>query len=192
MGIMASDNGGDFEPVPAGMHRATCVNVFDVGYQPGYQGAPPAHKVVVLWEIEPLNSQHKHFTVTRIYTLSIGDKSNLGNDLTTWRGRPFTAEERRGFDLDNIIGKPCQLNLVQNGDKVKIAGVMPATMIPDATTRKNVPAGYWTIETKRDYIPNFVKKMLESQIAPPSKAKAPQPAAAGAAPGDDFTDDIPF
>ena len=30
MGTIASDNGGDFEPVPAGMHRAICINVFDV------------------------------------------------------------------------------------------------------------------------------------------------------------------
>lgn len=188
MGIMAQDNGGDFEPVPAGMHRAICVNVFDVGYQPGYQGNPPAHKVVVLWEIEPLNSQGKRFTVTRIYTLSIGDKSNLGNDLTTWRGRPFTAEERKGFDLDNIINKPCQLNLVQAGERVKIAGVMPATTVPDPATRKNMPAGYWTIETKRDYVPNFVKKMLEAQVPAPQRGKQPAPAAAG----DDFIDDIPF
>jgi hypothetical protein len=190
MGTVVQDNGGDFEPVPAGMHRAICVNVFDVGFQPGYQGNPPQHKVVVLWEIEPLNSQGKHFGVTRIYTASIGEKSNLGNDLTTWRGRPFTSDEQKGFDLDNIMGKPCQLNLVQNGDKVKIAGVMPATMVADQVTRKNVPAGYWPQETKRDYVPNFVKKMIEQQISAPSRQSAQT--TAGAIASDGFTDDIPF
>lgn len=191
MGIIVQDNGGDFEPVPAGLHRAICINVFDIGYQPGYQGAAPAHKIVILWEIEPLNSQHKHFTVTRIYTLSIGEKSNLGNDLTTWRGRPFTDEQRKGFDLDNIIGKPCQLNLVQNGDRVKIAGVMPATMTKDPQTGKGMAAGYWTEETKRDYIPNFVKKMQEQQVAAPVKGKQPMQTQ-NVMTGDGFEDQIPF
>lgn len=184
MGIVAKDSGGEFEPIPTGLFRALCVNVFDVGFQPGYQGKPPAHKVVVLWEIEPLNQQGKHFTVTKIYTLSIGEKANLGIDLTSWRGKPFTAEERAGFDLDNIKGKACQLNIVAAGDRVKVAGVLPAMRQLDPATGKNIITTHWKPETPQAFVPNFVQRMIDSQIDPPKRQTAPA--------ADDFEDDIPF
>ncbi len=163
MGVVAKDSGGDFEPIPVGLHRALCINVFDVGYQPGFQNNPPAHKVVVLWEIEPLNSKGKHFTVTKIYTLSIGDKSNLGADLTSWRGKPFTEEEKDGFDLDKIKGKACQLNLVSSGDRVKISTVLPAFREIDPATRASVISMHWLPDTDIAFVPNFVQKMATKQ-----------------------------
>ena len=189
MGTKVSDNGGDFEPIPVGMHRALCINYFDVGYQPGYQGAAPAHKIVVLWEIEPKNIQGKRFTITKIYTASIAEKSNLGQDLVSWRGRPFTDQEREGFDLDNIKGKACQLNVIPNGqgEKVKVGSVLPAMRQVNQTTGKSELTMHWQPETPADFIPNFVKKMIAEQVpAPRSYAETTQPA------GDEFTDDIPF
>ena len=60
MGVIVSDNGGEFEPIPTGLYRALCVNYFDIGYQRGYRAPgedekPPVHKVVLLWEIEPVS-----------------------------------------------------------------------------------------------------------------------------------------
>lgn len=177
MAIMTHDNGGDFEPIPLGMHRAICANVFDVGIQPGYQGGPNQSKVVILWEIEKKSEKTgKRFTVTKIYTNSIGEKSNLGNDLTSWRTRAFTEEERKGFDLEKIIGAPCQLNIVpggQDGTKAKVAIVLPKDSAP-----------YWDIETGQDYMPNFVKKMVEGQLVQAAKKSD-----IGTA---EFDDDIPF
>jgi hypothetical protein len=187
MGIVARDNGGEYEPIPIGLHRAICINVFDIGFQPGYQGKPPAHKVVVLWEIEAKSeTTGKRFTITKIYTLSIGEKSNLGCDLTSWRGKAFTDEERAGFDLDNIKFKACQLNVVPHNDRVKIASVLPAQKVPDPVTKKNVTAIHWKPETLADYIPNFVSKMISEQLPPPEKTSS-----SNSNTGDEFTDDIP-
>lgn len=176
MPIYTQDNGGDMEPIPQGIKRAICINVFDVGIQPGYQGGPNQRKVVILWEIEDKSERTgKRFTVTKIYTNSIGDKSNLGNDLRSWRTRPFTDEERKQFDLEKVIGAPCQLNLVpggQDGDKAKVAIVLP-----------KAAGEYWTAETTREYVPKFVERMIEGQLVQASKTSLKNP---------EFVDDIPF
>ncbi len=176
--MVVKDNGGDFETPPLGIQRAICVNVFDVGLQPGYQGGPAARKVVLLWELEARMENGKRFQVTKIYTQSIGAKSNLGADLESWRTKPFTEEERKGFDLDAILRKPCQLNLVANGDRAKVAMVLPAD--------KSEP--YWDIETPSDYVPKFVAKMRDEQLVSVPKHGI-ETVAAGA---DGFADDIPF
>lgn len=188
MSIIAKDNGGDFEPIPVGLHRAICINVFDVGMQPGYQGAAPAHKVVVLWEIEPKSQRTgKRFTITQIYTLSISERSRLGADLMSWRGKPFTEEEKKGFDLVKIKRVACQLNIVPNGpngDRVKIASVLPAQRLADESGRMSVTP-HWQPETGEQYIPSFVTKMKENQVQK-------QPQTYMKETDDGFTDEIPF
>jgi hypothetical protein len=188
MGVIATDTGGDFEPIPLGLHRAICLNVFDIGYQPGYQGAPPAHKVVILWEIEPRNRQGKRFTITKFYTLSLFEKATLGADLISWRGKPFTDAERKGFDLDAIKGKPCQLNIVPKGEKAAIASVLPAQRVANPATGKNEPTMHWQPETPASFVPNFVERMIAQQLPPP----APATGTTMRESDDGFTDEIPF
>jgi hypothetical protein len=52
--------------------------------------------------------------------------------LESWRGRKFSDSERKGFELKNLLGKVCFLNIVhaQRGDKTyaNVASVMP---VPD-------------------------------------------------------------
>jgi len=185
MGIVARDNGGEYEPIPIGMTRALCINVFDIGFQKGYQGGPPTHKVVVLWEIESISkTSGKHFTITKIYTLSISDKSTLGVDLVSWRGKAFTDEERKGFDLDKIKTKACQLNIVPQGEKVKVASVLPAQRVME--DGKSVISIHWQPDTSSDFIPNFVKNMISEQLPPPEKTAETQDHQ------DDFVDDPVF
>lgn len=181
--MVVQDNGGDFERISLGTHRAICINVFDLGLQPGYEGGPPTRKCYLLFEAEEREENSgKRFQVGKIYTQSIGDKSNLGNDLASWRTRPFTAEEKKGFELANIIGKPCQLNMVApaKGDRPKIGTILPAD--------KSRP--YWTPETSKDFVPKFIQKMIDEQIHEAIKPKGTQTQPAMAADG--FTDDIPF
>lgn len=189
MGIIAKDTSGEFEPIPAGLHRAICINVFDIGYQLGYQGKPPCHQVVILWEIEAVSPKSgQKFTVTKFYTLSLADKANLRADLVSWRGRQFTEDELKGFDLDNIKGKACQLNLVPkapDSDRVVISSVLPAQRVLDQSLNKMVVTEHWKPETGNDYVPAFVQKKIDGQIDPPGMASQPKHEEA-------FTDDIPF
>ncbi len=107
----ASTGSGEvFAPAPAGMHRAICCDVVDLGMVTGAYGTK--HKVRVIWQTETAMPDGKPYLVDQRYTLSLDERSNLRKDLETWRGRPFTLEEAAGFDLERLIGIPCGLLVV--------------------------------------------------------------------------------
>jgi hypothetical protein len=106
--------GGDFVPAPEGMHSAVCVDALDLGEQETPWG--PKHKVSLVWEIAARMEDGKPFTVRKWYTASLNEKSNLYKDLCSWRGRDFTAEELKGFDIEKVVGAQCQV-FVQHTQK---------------------------------------------------------------------------
>lgn len=125
------------DPVPAGVHHAVCYAVIDIGTQdPGNPTFRPSRKVMILWELphETINTGEgpKPRIISSEYTASIGKKATLRAVLESWRGKPFTNEELNGFDLKNIIGANCQLNIVHKQGKAdpskvyaRIQGVVP-------------------------------------------------------------------
>ena len=71
------------------------------------------HKVEIWWQLEERNPETgTRFTVRKRYTNSLHEKAALRKDLEMWRGRKFTQEELRGFDLEKLLGVPCQLQTV--------------------------------------------------------------------------------
>lgn len=122
MPIIAKDNGGaDIAPVPAGTYHAICYAVVDVGTQPGGQ-FEPHRKVIIIFELPSERAtfekdgkkEDKPRAISKEYTLSIGKKAKLRADLESWRGRAFTEEELKGFDLKKLV---CANALVSVGHK---------------------------------------------------------------------------
>jgi hypothetical protein len=120
MSLIAKENGnGDFTPLSAGMHAAVCYGIIDLGTQSGGQFGPK-RKCAFLWEVPgeriTLERDGKKADLPRgtsaIYTLSLSTKGLLRPMLESWRGRPFTAEELKGFDLKTVLGANCFLNIV--------------------------------------------------------------------------------
>ena len=181
--IVKNNDSGNYEPLPTGLQNAICVNVFDCGLQRGAEifGGKVQHKCVVLWELEADNSEGQHFTATKIYTASLGEKANLRHDLESWRGQGFTEDELGGFELDNIKSHQCTLNLVRkektNGKTyTEISAVLPVLK----------SAGKIEIQTSREYIPEFVKRMIENQLPAEKVEESPSKV------DNHFDDDIPF
>jgi hypothetical protein len=143
MALTVKENGGgDFKGAPAGSHMARCIRLIDIGTQHGeYQGKATARKqVIIVWELpNELMEDGKPYVASKFYTASLGEKANLRKDLEAWRGRAFSDEDLAGFDLRNILGKPCMLSIVAKDDastKTKVGGVMAApkgTTLPVAT-----------------------------------------------------------
>lgn len=112
---MVADNGIDFELAPAGNHIAVCYSIVDLGIQVGdYQGRETKrHKVRLAWELSSeLMADGRPFSIAKKYTASLSKTGNLLPDLESWRGRPFTPDELKGFDLKNVLGAPCMLNII--------------------------------------------------------------------------------
>lgn len=184
MALIAKNDGGGsgYEPVPAGLHKAICYAVYDLGHQVvEFQGQTKVqHKVMVAWELPEERMEYEKDgeqinmprVISKEYTLSLHEKANLRADLVGWRGREFTEQEEQGFDLTKIVGKPCQINVIHRKSKksgntyANIAAIMQA---PKDGSMKGLqpenPQMWYDIESEipPDTIPEWiVKKIMES------------------------------
>lgn len=206
--IAKGDTGGGFTPVPAGMHLARCYKIVDLGSQKTeYMGQTKIqHKIMLQFEVwsedengnATLTPKGEPLSISKNYTLILSEKASLRNDLKTWRGRDFTTEELRGFELKNVLGVWAMLSVSRDAGRdgkeyTNIQAIMPVPSnvkkagLPDP---HNVPAMY-SIDEHDDAIfetlsDNVKKKIMAS---PEFQSRNPhvQPAAA-----ENDDDDIPF
>lgn len=202
--ILAKDKGGgDFKPVPAGTHRAICTLIADMGVQKS-ERFKPQHKVYIRWELpdETVEWQdrdgNKHkgpMVIGKTYTLSLGEKANLRADLESWRGRMFTKEELKGFDLQNILGKPCQVGVTHktSGDKTyanvsAVMGLSKGMQKPESST---IPVSYSIDEHDQEVfekLPNWLQEAIKDRVSDDRTVTV----ANDTATEEQFDDDIPF
>lgn len=205
MSIMARDKGGgDFKPVPAGTHRAICTLIADMGVQPSAR-FKPQRKVYIRWELpdEQIEWQDregkKHngpMVIGKQYTLSLSEKANLRADLESWRGKMFSAEELKGFDLQNILGKACQLGVTHNakGDKTyaNVSAVMGLSKGMSAPKAQGEQLAY-SIDEHDDGIfqklPPWLQEAIKERVSNEADKTVNEPAGPV---DDEFDDDIPF
>lgn len=204
MGIVASDRGGtDFKPVPAGTHIGICVLVADLGIQGGGK-FKPSQKVYLRWELpnevtewtdRDGNKKSGPMIIGREYTLSLSEKANLRADLESWRGRLFTEQELKGFDIVNVLGKACMLGVVHNEKGGKVyANVASVMGLPKGTTvpgPHNKPTWYspaehdaGVYESLPEWIRDKIANRIRDDVAPTTNGSSTG--------GDDYNDDIPF
>jgi len=55
--------------------------------------------------------------ISKEYTLSMHEKSNLRKDLEGWRGQGFTEDEIKEFDITNLLGIACMLSVIHKTAK---------------------------------------------------------------------------
>ena len=122
--VSASSGGGNFVQVPAGMHLARCYRIIDLGSQKTeYKGqAKLSPKVLFQFEVHSEDDEGsalvtpdgKPLSISKQYTLSLNENAILRRDLQSWRGRPFTEEELKSFNLENVLSQWCMLNVVHS------------------------------------------------------------------------------
>jgi hypothetical protein len=102
-----------FDPCPEGLHQAVCVDAVDLGLLDTPWGAK--QKVELRWQTDLVNERtKKRFEVRKRYTASLHEKARLRQDLECWRGRKFSEDELKGFDLEKLLGVNCQLQIIHN------------------------------------------------------------------------------
>jgi hypothetical protein len=217
MSFYVEDKGGSFETTPVGSHLARCYRIVDVGTQKSeYQGQVKyLHKVMLGWEIHGVNDDGtpikmmdgRPFAMFKNYTLSWSDKATLRIDLQAWRGRPFTAEEMRRFDLKTVLGAWCMLNVIERAGQdgkmyVNVANISP---VPAMIKQAGLPAAVNKnemfnladpdMEMFNSFSDNLKKKIMaspewEKLQSKPQKATTTVDAAMSSFDADD--DSIPF
>lgn len=124
-----------FEIIPAGNYVARCYSMIYLGTQTSVWAGKEIQRerIRITWELptEIIGESEKPFVIGQEYTLSLSDKGNLRPMLEGWRGKGFTPEELKEFDITKIISVPCLLNVIHNDSKdgkntyANIANVSP-------------------------------------------------------------------
>lgn len=206
MAILATDNGTARELIPANNYLARCYQMIEIGtIKETIQGTEKIlTKVRIGWE---LPTELKVFNpdkgeqpcvISKEYTLSMNEKSNLRKMLASWRGAEFTPEEAKAFDITKLLGVPCMINIIHKPSKdgtkkyEEIAGV---TSIP-----KGIPAPPAILPiTLLSYdnfdvdvfnaLPDFIKNKMITSL---EYAKIADPNSTHLDNNNEVADDLPF
>lgn len=198
MGTTATAKATDFPKAPVGTHIARCYQVIDLGHQKiVWQGSEKWQpKIMITWELlgDERMDDGKPWSISNRYTLSLSDKSILAPMLEAWRGKPFSLTERDGFDIKNVLGAYCMLNVVHNevNDKT-YANVSAVMALPKGTPKPDAVNAnvYFNLDTDDiailpEWIQGIVKKSQEfTGGAQPAPEKPKNHFS-------DMDDDIPF
>lgn len=224
--IVFENSTSTFTPPDAGTYTAVMRAMIDLGTQSStFEGeAKSARKIMLKFEITDSDNRRSDgtaHTVSKRFTASLHERAALRKFLEAWRGRPFTPEELKGFDLAKLLGLPCLLGIVhQERDGKTFAGISSCMKLPKGMTAPpasealehwdmsgSVPPD-WTVFAA---LPKRLQETIEAspefaRLQPPkSIAVAPQaapqqaapmqhpalPAGAGASGFDDF-DEVAF
>lgn len=212
---LTAKKGASYPPIEAGTHHAVCFGVIDLGTQESeWQGVEKeVHQILIMWELPSLTYEMVKDgqtiiltkTISRTYTLSLGEKAKLRADLISWRGMPFTEEELEEFDVFTVLGANCLLQIIhtKKGDKVygnisSIAKLMKG-MTPLKPTRELVR---YSMEEDGCLVPANVPEWVAIKIKLSAEYKAEmQPSMDEQQPPEDesqtadslpASDDIPF
>lgn len=148
MAFIISDNGGkssDWKNPEPGSYIGRCIRVEDLGTQETvWEGQKKSSRKVRLaielpnelveWERDGKKIKEP-FIVFWTLTASLGEKASMRKALENWRGRAFTADEVKHFDLDTIVGAAGTVTLTASKDGkyvnvTSIAPVMKGTACP--------------------------------------------------------------
>lgn len=151
MPLVAKDS-GDFLTVPAGMHLARCYRIVDQGTQKSeFQGKVKyLEKVMLQFEVhgedeegKPLQTADgRPLSISKSFTLTLADKSTLRKDLQMWRGRDFTAQELRGFELKNVLGAWAMLTVTHTESNGKVyTNIAAINPVPINVKKSGLPEG---------------------------------------------------
>lgn len=213
MAITATNEGKAADLPPAGNHIARCYSMIHIGtIKETIRGVvKDLNKVRVTWELptekKVFNPEkgEEPYTISKDYTLSMYEKSNLLKDLQSWRGKPFSDDEIKAFDVTKLLSVPCMLNIIHASSKS--SGKEYATIASISGLPKGVacppqinPNFEFSLETfddtKFSQLPEWIrKKIVDSKeykafFAPTETIS--QPAEDLSQAGTDDGSDLPF
>ena len=180
MAINATNSGTQRELIPAGNYIARCYQMIEIGtVEEIIIGEKKTlRKVRIGWELPDelrvFNPEkgEQPCVISQEFTLSMNEKANLRKMLASWRGKDFTEDEARCFDISKLLGVPCMLNIIHKPSKAdaskvyeQIGSVSPlpkSVKCPDQIN-KTIVLSYDNFDWGLfDSIPDFIKQRMKS------------------------------
>lgn len=180
MAINATNNGTPRELIPSGNYIARCYQMIEIGTVVDVINgqAKTLTKVRIGWELPTELKVFKEENgeqprvISKEYTLSMNEKSNLRKMLASWRGKDFTEEEAKCFDITKLLGIPCMLNVIHKPKKTdaskmyeEIGSVspMPKGVPCPEQINKTLLLSYDDFDHARfDALPDFIKTVMRT------------------------------
>lgn len=130
--IAKSEGNSNIPKLENGVYTALSSMLIDIGFQKSVLDNNIRRKFMMVWtivgEFIEVNKEQLPRVMSKEYTLSLNEKSNLRKDLQAWRGQAFTEEELQGFDLLTVMNKPCQLQIINEEKNGKTYNNISAIM----------------------------------------------------------------
>jgi len=183
MAINATTNGNTLrELIPTGNYIARCYKMIHIGtVEEIILGEKKVlNKVRIGWELPTelrvFNEEkgEQPLVIDKEFTLSLYEKSALRGVLKSWRGKDFTEEEAKCFDITKLLGVQCMINIIHKPSKrdaskiyEEIAGI---TAVPKGIT---VPAQINSTfcldydnfdQAKFNSLPDFIKQKMQTSM----------------------------
>lgn len=185
MPIYATNTGTKRELIPAGNYIGRCYQMIHIGtVQESYMGEPKQfNKVRIGWELPTERRVFREengeqpFVISKEFTLSMNEKANLRKALASWRGKDFSEDEVKSFDITKLLGVPCMINVIHKPKATdpsivyeQIASITPVPKglpVPPQEN-KNVILSYdafdWAVfESLPDFLKDKIKGSIEYQ-----------------------------
>jgi hypothetical protein len=184
---------------PTGFAAGVCCDVVDRGMHTNEKYGKTQHKISIHWLLEakipsgewthphtgekttvPADLAGKPFMVSEWFTMSLHPDSNLRKLLRQWRGRDFTEAELGVFDLQNVVGVRCVLNIGHNQGRngkwyTNVEGAAPHS------------APWEIVEVPADYV-----RFADREPTPEEPAGAPSDEPWPEPPAPEADDELPF
>ena len=208
----STESNSTFVPVPTGMHLARCYRIIDLGTQESTYMGNIKHLPKVMFQFEvhsedsqgnaTVTSKGDPMTVSKNFTLTLAEKSTLRKDLQTWRGKEFSAEELKGFELKNVLGQWAMISVVETENNGKTYTNI-ATINPGPANMKKVglPEGHNELklfsiaDADLELFESFSEGLKEKIRKSPEWERlhgGPSVGSASSANFDDMESDLPF
>jgi hypothetical protein len=179
MALTAPKSNKNYEPVPAGNHVARLYQIVHLGTIKGeYKGKPTeSDKVRLTFELcnekKAFNEgeEPRPFSISREFSFYMSPKANLRAFVEGMIGTKLHDEEAYNFDLEQLLGDACLLNVVHvEKESGTYANIQTATPLPKgmdapalANEKKLIDVNTAT-DTEIDALPDFIKDKMKSSV----------------------------
>lgn len=191
MAITATnESNSSYTPVAAGLYPARCYSMVHIGTVLGeFQGEQKLmNKVRVTWELPTEKKVFKEengeqpYVISKEFTLSMHEKATLRKFLEGWRGKQFTEDEAKSFDVTVLLGKPCMISVIHKTSKngktyaeINSVSAVPKGFAVPEQVNPSFEFNYDPFdEAKFNNLPDFLKEKMKASKEYQAATRTPE------------------